>query len=126
MVSDSVTITIPMQPPREVSPNFHGSWRRKSRAVAEYRAQCGWAAKTVPETSSFSDDRPVVMDFEIRWSGQRKRLDDDNAKACMKAVIDGVADVLWFGQDRHVTIGSVSQVRGNGEVVVTIRRAGDS
>jgi hypothetical protein len=119
-----VTIVIPMLPAKELSPNWHGSWRGKAREVAICREQCGWAARF----SAFfdllvHDVRPVTLDVHISWSGRRKRLDDDNAKACLKCCIDGISDVLWGGEDSHVSIGRVTQeTGGNGEVVVVLSR----
>lgn len=129
-MSESVTFTIPMQPPRELNPNYHGSWQRKAREVAVYREQCGWAVKVALapwRLAEWGGEAPVVMDFAIAWTWHGRTLDDDNAKACCKSIIDGVSDVLWGGQDRHVRIGSVSQSTGGaGEVVVTIRRVAEN
>jgi len=64
---------------------------------------------------------PLVMDIEIAWPPRRKRLDDDNAKASLKPILDGMADELWGGSDAHVRVGTVSQIRGDGGLAFTFR-----
>jgi hypothetical protein len=105
-----------MLPPVEVSPNWHGSWRKKAEAVAELREHAHWLRRLERSPA-------VTIDFQIAWCCGRRRLDDDNAKACMKPIIDGIAAELWSGQDRHVTIGEVVQTRGDGIVTVTLKGA---
>jgi hypothetical protein len=118
-------IVVRMLPPVEISPNAHVSWRKKAAAAAEFQAQARWATRVTSDSDSFSGKRdPVRMDFEIAWCGRRQAMDDDNAKACMKPIIDGIAAELWGGQDRHVTIGEVTQSRGEGLVRVTLRGEG--
>lgn len=117
-----VVIEIPMMPPRECSPNWHGHWANKARAVAEFRQQARMSAMVADNTEAWIGfDGPVTLDVEIAWCCGRKRLDDDNAKASLKAAIDGISDALWSGQDRHVTIGTVLQKRGKGVVRVMMR-----
>lgn len=123
--ADAVVV-IRMLPPAEVSPNSHVNWRKKGKAAAEFREAAAKATKheaTGTETFQGCLD-PVTIDVEIAWCCGRKRLDDDNAKAALKGAIDGIADVPWGGQDRHVTIGTVRQVRGEGVVWVMIRGEG--
>lgn len=119
-------ITVRMMPPRECSPNGGWTWRERAKARAEFRAEAEKATRyeaTGIEQFAGSFD-PVTIDVEIAWCCGRKRLDDDNAKAALKSCLDGIADVLWGGQDRHVTIGEVRQTRGEGMVTVTIRGEG--
>lgn len=122
-------IVVPMLPPREVSPNWYGAWRKKARAKRDLREAAYWSARGVFDqqfprilTGTPAREAGVIMDFEIAWCCGRKRMDDDNAKACMKSIVDGIADLLWDHDDRHVTIGTVTQVRGGGTVTVTIKQ----
>lgn len=126
----TATIVVPMLPPREVSPNGGHSWRARSRAKYELRQAAYWSARAVFDqqfprilTGTPAREAGVIMDFEIQWCCGRKRMDDDNAKACMKAIIDGIADLLWDHHDDHVTIGQLTQTRGDGTVTVTLRPA---
>lgn len=116
-------IVIPTMPPREVSPNWHGSWRKRAAAAAAFRAEAGWATRFDLPAAFLGRVAPVAIDVEIAWCCGRRRLDDDNALASCKAALDGIADVLWDGQDRHVTVGTVTQTRGQGTVTVTLRGA---
>lgn len=120
-------IEIPMVPPVEVSPNWRGHWRKKAKATGLFRATARLAAVSAlstpdPALTAFcGNDAPVTLDAEIAWSGRRRFVDPTNAPALLKAAIDGIADAMWFGQDRHVTIGAVKQTRGSGTVRVTLR-----
>jgi hypothetical protein len=70
--------------------------------------------------------RCVVMDVEIAWCCGRKRLDDDNAWASLKACRDGIADVLFMGEDRYMVQGTLTQTRGDGTVTVVLRERGEA
>lgn len=126
----TATIVVRMQPPREVNPNAHVHWAKRAKAAVSFRAQAGWATRAELNTPGTAltafcgyDVGGVVLDAEIAWCCRRQRLDDDNAKASLKALVDGIADVLWFGGDRHVTLGTVRQTRGTGIVTVTLIEA---
>ncbi len=69
-------------------------------------------------------DHGVIMDVEIAWCCGRKQADDDNAWASLKALRDGIADVLCNGEDRVITQGNLTQTRGEGVVTVTLRMEG--
>lgn len=122
-----VVIEIPMMPPREVSPNGGWSWRERGKAKLEFRECAGWAARE--QVSGTNDDalrhaETILLDAEIEWCCRRKKMDDDNAKACLKAAIDGIADVLWDGNDRRVQVGTVTQTRGKGVTRLVLREDG--
>lgn len=123
--STEAVIVILFLPPPECSPNWRGHWRQKARAVASFREQAAWATRFTADADVFGGKRgPVTIDVEIAWCCGRKRMDDDNVKASLKPVIDGIAQELWGGQDRHVTIGTVRQCQGSGIVTVTLRGEG--
>lgn len=119
-------ILIRALPPRECSPNSRAHWSTKAWAASTLRQEAMKA--TFHESSdgvlAFADQYdPVRLDIEIAWCCGRRTLDDDNARASCKAIIDGISDVLWGGQDRHVTIGTVTQTRGAGTVTVRLKGA---
>jgi crossover junction endodeoxyribonuclease RusA len=123
-MSDLV-IDIPMEPPREVSPNARVHWRVKARATREFREVAMWA--TLDATYTHSEDtfdalweHGIVMDAEIQWGRGRKRIDDDNAWASLKAARDGIAAVL-HENDARMTCGRLTQTRGDGRVIVVLR-----
>ena len=70
----SAVIVVPMLPPREVSPNFHGSWRKRMKAVAELRAQARWATRvTVDGPSRWRGRAGVVTGFLVEQDGVRRQ-----------------------------------------------------
>jgi crossover junction endodeoxyribonuclease RusA len=122
------TITIPMLPDRELSPNSRAHWSVKQRAAREFRGTAAWAtiAWLTHEITDVDWGRGAVMDVEIQWCCGRKKMDDDNAWASLKAARDGIADVLFGGEDRFITQGTLTQTRGDGSILVTLREvAGD-
>lgn len=125
------TIVVRMLPPQEVNPNWRGSWRKRAAAVAEFR-DCARLC-TVDALNSrghpasafcgydYAESGGVILDAEIAWCCGRNMVDPTNAPALLKAAIDGIADALWFGDDRHVHLGQVTQRRGEGTVTVTLQ-----
>ena len=124
----SVTISMPIILTREMTPNGRQGWRAHARTVKRLRddaqrATASWLNDPTSGLSAFcgATTTPTTLDVIIEWPKGRKRLDDDNAKATLKPVLDGVADALWHGSDRHVTIGEVTQTRGAGGLTLTLR-----
>ncbi len=120
-------IVIPMMPPSECSPNSRVNWRRKAAAARDFRQAAGWAVVGHYDFPwAMTDGARYVMDVEIAWGGNRQRMDDDNAWASLKAMRDGIADVLFAGEDKYIRQGELRQTRGNGTTTVTLREAADS
>jgi hypothetical protein len=126
-------MTMPIILTREMTPNGRQGWRAHARTVKRLREDARRA--TVSHMNDerlelyafcWHRDEPVTLDFEIQWPKGRKHLDDDNAKASLKPVIDGVSDALWGGEDRHVTLGTVTQTRGAGGLRITLRTGKDA
>jgi crossover junction endodeoxyribonuclease RusA len=124
--SRRVTIDIPMAPPREVNPNARVHWRVRARATREFREAAAWAtfeatyASDREATLDALREHGMVMDAEIRWGRGRKRIDDDNAWASLKAARDGIAAML-HEDDARMTCGRLTQTRGDGRVIVVLR-----
>ena len=130
----SVTLTMPIILTRDHSPNGrHGHYLQKARITKRLRHEAytatmsfvhdpawrqrgGWAALGWGDRFT-----PVVMDVTVAWPKGRKAWDDDNVKAALKPVLDGISDALWGGEDRHVTLGEVTQTRGSGGLTITLR-----
>lgn len=129
----TVTLAMPIILTRDHSPNGRLHHQAKAAAVKrlrrdaelatmshvndpEWRQAGGWDAMGWGDVGM-----PVVMDVVIEWPKGRKFADDDNAKASLKPVIDGIADALWGGEDRFVELGTVTQTRGSGGLVITLR-----
>lgn len=122
------SIRMPIVLTREMTPNGRQGWRAHARTVKRLRedarrATVSWLNDPTSGLSAFCGavTMPTTLDVVIEWPKGRKRLDDDNAKASLKPVIDGVSDALWGGQDRHVELGTVTQTRGPGELRLTFR-----
>lgn len=120
-MTDSLTITIPMSPPRALSPNSRVTWRRVRSAVANARDVAYYA--TLPQKSHhFPPDRRVRLDWTVAWEKGHRIMDDTNIKASLKAFEDGVAAALGL-DDKHFTVGTVEQCRdsrGYGFTTVTL------
>jgi hypothetical protein len=66
--------------------------------------------------------QPYVLDYVVARAKGKQALDDDNIKAGLKYVQDGIAATLDIN-DRNFTVGTVTQIRdpdGVGYVDVTI------
>jgi hypothetical protein len=119
-------------PPTELSPNGRAHWAEKASAVRAYRTKA-WKSCTGP-----IEQVPVVVDVEYRWhkgcSGYKPR-DEDNARASLKAAIDGLCDggliyrdsAKWlkWGTFELVTTCSETIRRGGPGVKITVKRRED-
>jgi hypothetical protein len=125
VVSPPVVITIPRMPPRECSPNYRGHWSVLARARAEFRETAFYTMWNLPgvdkEWLFLRYGQPMALDIAVAWCCGRKRMDADNLVAACKGAIDGIADAVWSGDDSHVTIGTVTQTRGEGVTILTVR-----
>lgn len=116
-------VTIPMVPPRELSPNRRVHWRVRNDAVQTMRM----AAKGA--TTVALDGAPANLygdafdlDMQVFWPKRRKRMDVDNVVASCKACIDGIADALGI-DDRHLGELRIRQGRdpdGDGWIAATV------
>lgn len=129
MTTTDPTIVIYMMPPKECSPNARVHWRKRAQAVRMARNQAIMHTRAglngeSPGLTKYCGHNPgVVIDIEVAWNGRRRQLDADNCIASCKPFLDGVADVLWFGDDSQVRIGEVRQFRGAGTTTLTLRDA---
>lgn len=94
-----ITVTLPI-PPKELSPNGRFHWAAKSKKTKAYRLAAHIAAwnqcSECPE-----HDRATS---QIRWfTKTKRRLDADNALACMKSALDGITDSGFLSNDRGLT-----------------------
>jgi hypothetical protein len=119
----AVSITIPALPPRECNGNWHGHWRTRSAVAREWRL-CAWLATRAVDIDDATRDALVdgcVMDIEVGWDGRRKRMDSDNLVTACKPARDGIADALFAGDDSRMQVGTVTQRRGAGVTIITLR-----
>ena len=90
-------------PPRELSPNARGHWRKRWRAGREYKAQaCGVAL------DALGPGRPAPCWKRARvrivwYTKTRRHPDHDNAVAWLKAAFDGLTDAKIIADDNELT-----------------------
>lgn len=116
-----VTVRIEVTPPREVSPNVMVHWATKQRAQQSLKTITGWHVKQALNMRDLPA-LPWQLDYVVAWEKGRKRMDDDNIKAALKYVQDGIADTVGYN-DKHMVIGTVEQIRDpakSGYIEVTI------
>lgn len=126
----SLVVTVPMCPPRHVSPNARVHWSVRSSSVSAYREAAGWAAREALGCCAypfFVGD--VEVEVTVRWSRGRRRVDVDNAVAMLKPALDGLTDARVWRDDRQIVSIALRQehgVGGVGETVIVVRGAGVS
>jgi hypothetical protein len=131
----SLTITIPMDPPRACSPNYRQHWRGRHAATKAFREVAGWKAvqgrmvylgltmmdAVILDHPVFSG--PVAVAARIAWSKGRKTMDPSNAAGSLKPAIDGLQDARIVANDKQVVSLEVTQDRdkaGRGYVVLEV------
>ena len=62
-----------------------------------------------PHSALHNAPLPLRLDYVVGWGFRRKKMDDDNIKASLKYVQDGIAEYLGVN-DKHMKIGTVEQV----------------
>ena len=105
-------------PPKELSPNYSGSFRGKLRAKKSYRQAC-WAAALEAKLTAPSSS---MIAFKVEFfPPDRRSRDDDNLIARMKHGRDGVALAVRVDDKRFRTVPTFHDevVRG-GEIIVTL------
>jgi crossover junction endodeoxyribonuclease RusA len=106
-VSESLIVTIPGAPPAALSPNGRTFWATKAKAVKQARSDAYYAARNA-NAEMWEPTPPLVIHAVIAWPRKGTRRDDDNAKASLKAYIDGIADAIGI-DDKHFTLATVTQ-----------------
>lgn len=103
-------------PPKELSPNAREHWGRKARVTKQARHTAGVIAHVA---SVRKDHAARSLTFTFAPPDRRKR-DDDNLIASLKAYRDGIADALGCDDNEFtVTYAFAAPVKG-GEVRVTL------
>ncbi len=97
-------------PPRELSPNVSVYWRTLGKAKAQYKDDCGWAAKAhiaqhsslagIMGGSRFSLNPPVTAQVTFLVPDNRRR-DSDNHMAMLKPMWDALVEMGVLEDDSH-------------------------
>jgi crossover junction endodeoxyribonuclease RusA len=110
-------ITLPW-PPKQLSPNARVHWAIKARIVKKYRADCYYLARQENVDLPKSEKIHLFVDF---YQPDRRRRDQDNIEASMKAAYDGVADALLVNDSRFIIHPFVKdEIVKGGKVTITI------
>lgn len=122
-------IEIPGTPSLGLSPNGRLHWRAKSKLASQAKGDAKSATLSVLRADDEGDALAMLTDateikvmIEIRWEPRRKRMDQDNAIACCKSYLDGIALAIER-DDKVFRILGVRQERdpsGIGCVAVTL------
>lgn len=119
-------VTIPISLDARVTPNSRAHWRTKHKIQREMlNATYSSMQATGPHDALHNAPLPLTLHYVIGLAKHRKAMDDDNAKAGLKYIQDGIARYLGI-DDKHITVGTVDQVRdpdGRGFVRVLITPA---
>lgn len=119
-----ITIELPF-PPKELSPNARGSWRKKEKARVSYKDACykltkSWLNKNIGKYVYLTEGKlPLNVMFHVP---DRRGYDADNLNARMKYGYDGIAEALAVNDKffRPVTYDMTDEPFKGGKVIVTI------
>jgi hypothetical protein len=106
-----IEVRIPRMPPRELSPNTPIHHMAKSRVIKSVRHETYWEAREQAPYLSGKLTGPVHYTAIIGLVKGAKRMDQDNAKAMLKAFQDGLADHFSNGNDKHWVCDGVTFAR---------------
>lgn len=87
-------------PVKGLSPNARGHWAKTARDKRRYREACAWAAKSQGAGKLGASRLHVHCVFV---PPDRRKRDDQNCMASMKAGLDGLADVLGVDDSKWRT-----------------------
>lgn len=109
-------------PHKYLSPNARVGWKAKHRIVRDTRHKAGWAARDAKGRETLSPG-PIRV-TTIFYPPDRRARDEDNLKASMKAIYDGIADGIGVDDKffRHEPVVIGEPIKG-GRVVVELEAA---
>jgi len=101
-------VTVPMLPPHEASPNVSSHWRAKASAIKQFRRDvflCIVSERN--KIPNFHALKHCDVDVMFHVPDERFVMDDDNARASLKAAQDAFQDAGIVQNDRTIRILSV-------------------
>ena len=109
-------VEIPIEIDARISPNSRAHWRTKYLIQQEMKNTTYTAMQAAgPHGSLHNAPPPLTLNYVVGLGFRRKKMDDDNIKASLKYVQDGIAAYLGI-DDKHMIVGTVEQVSaGNGK-----------
>ncbi len=102
---DRLLVNIPMLPPEEVSPNYHGELRAKMSATKAWREAAYYCARQACP-GVFPNYEKAVVKVTFQVPSQVYIKDDDNAIASVKPALDGcvLAGIVCDDSPEHLRI----------------------
>ena len=85
---DRLLVNIPMLPPKEVSPNYHGELRARMSATKAWREAAYYCARQACP-GVFPNYKKAAVRVTFQVPSQAYIKDDDNAIASVKPALDG-------------------------------------
>jgi crossover junction endodeoxyribonuclease RusA len=104
-VSNRIVVEIPLLPPKEVSPNYHGKLRARMRATKAWREAAYYCARNACP-GVFPNYEKAVVRVTYQVPSQVYIKDDDNAIASVKAALDGcvLAGIIRDDSPEHLRV----------------------
>lgn len=97
----TLTITLPI-PPKELSPNARPHFQAKAKKVKQYRNRA--MLEVLAQVPGGYKPMFKRAEVHIDWFTETaRRMDGDNALACLKSAFDGVTDSGFLSDDRGLT-----------------------
>jgi len=102
---NSITVCIPLLPPKEVSPNHHGTLRAKMRATKAWR-EAGYYCARQACPGVFPNYEKALLRITYRVPSRKYIKDDDNAISAIKGALDGcvLAGIVCNDSPEHLRI----------------------
>jgi len=99
----NIRIVIPLLPPKEVSPNYHGELRAKMSATKAWREAAYYCARQACP-GIFPNYEKAVVKVTFQVPSQAYIKDDDNAIASIKPALDGcvLAGIVCDDSPEHL------------------------
>lgn len=102
----AIRVVIPTCPDAVLSPNYHGNWRPRAKAARALRELTYWECPRI-EAPLQGD---VLISARIGWPKGRRIMDNSNAAAALKSLVDGLTDGGWWLDDQRVNVIVVEQL----------------
>jgi len=101
----NITVCIPLLPPKECSPNYHGTLRAKMRATKAWREAAYYCARDACP-GIFPNFEKAAVRVTYQAPSRAYIKDDDNAIASVKPALDGcvLAGIVCDDSPEHLRV----------------------
>lgn len=114
-------IEVDRLPPREYSPNYHGSWTSRYAAGVKYKDFVFYEAVNVRNTGNYQQFRKARLDLTFIFDRERIR-DEDNLRARFKPGQDALVTAGLIEDDswKHLVMGDINIIVDKERAPMTI------